>query len=143
MVDAIRRMRLRDDRPLGEDHHDQGAVAGIGNVWKSELMFLEKLDPFAPVSASTDAELEALLSRARTMMRATVDAKRPRYPDPFRPRAARVTREARLGEAPMNVYERTGLPCYACTTKIQSAAQGFTTPRTTYWCPRCQPSRRA
>ncbi|MFO0686796.1 MAG: DNA-formamidopyrimidine glycosylase family protein [Sandaracinus sp.] len=141
--EAIRRMRLRNDRPLGEVLLDQGAVAGIGNVWKSELCFLEKLDPFAPTAAFTDEELGRVLDRARTMMRQTVDAPRRRRPDPFAARAFRVTRDARLGEAPLCVYDRSGQPCYECGTPIESAAQGFSTPRITYVCPRCQPARGA
>lgn len=141
VTEAIRRLRLRNERPLGEVLLDQGAVAGIGNVWKSELCFLEKLDPFAPTEAFTDDELGRVLERARTMMRQTVDAPRRKRPDPFAPRAFRVTREARLGEAPLCVYERSGQPCYTCGATIESAAQGFTTPRITYACPRCQPTR--
>lgn len=140
--EAVRRMRLRSDRPLGEVLLDQGAVAGIGNVWKSELCFLEKLDPFAKVEAFTDEELERVVTRARTMMRQTVEAPRRRGPDPFASRAFRVTRDARLGESPLCVYDRSGQPCYECGTPIESAAQGFTTPRITYVCPHCQPTRR-
>lgn len=140
-IEALRRLRLRSERPLGEALLDQGALAGIGNVWKSELCFLLRLDPFAPVSACTDEELVALLERARVLMRANVDAPRRRMPDPFTPRAGRVAREARLGEAPLSVYDRAGQACYACGAIITSASQGFVTPRITYVCPACQPRR--
>ena len=139
--EAVRRMRLRNDRPLGEALLDQGAVSGIGNVWKSELCFLERLDPFARVSAYTDPELAAVLERARVLMRETVDAPRRRAPDPFRPRAARVTRDARLGQAPLCVYDRAGQACYVCGGIVKSGSQGNVTPRITYWCATCQPSR--
>jgi endonuclease-8 len=141
MDDAVRRMRLRSDRPLGEVLLDQGAVSGIGNVWKSELCFLEKLDPFAPVAAYTDDELARVLAQARVRMRETVDRPRARMPDPFRPKGSRITRDARLGEAPLSVYDRAGEPCYVCGTTIESASQGLVTPRITYVCPTCQPRR--
>lgn len=139
--EGVRRLRLRNERPLGEALLDQGAVAGIGNVWKSELCFLVRLDPLAPTARCTDDELRALLVRARELMRANVDAPRRRAPDPFTPRASRVARDARLGEAPLSVYDRKGAPCYACATPIESASQGAVTPRITYFCPTCQPRR--
>lgn len=139
--EALRRLRLRNDRPLGEALLDQGAVAGIGNVWKSELCFLLALDPYAPVARCKDDELLALLDRARELMRANVDAPRRTRPDPFAPRANRVARDARRGESPLSVYDRAGQPCYACGTTITSAWQGFVTPRITYTCATCQPRR--
>jgi endonuclease-8 len=139
--EALRRLRARDDRPLGEALLDQGAVAGIGNVWKSELCFLVKLDPFAPVARASDEELLKLLAKAREGMRAAVEAPRRRMPDPFAPRASRVTRNARRGESPLCVYDRAGQPCYECGTPITSASQGTSTPRITYVCPTCQPRR--
>ena len=141
-AEALVRVRLRNDRPLGEVLLDQGAVSGIGNVWKSELCFLGELDPFAPVSRCSDEELASLFARARTLMRAAVDAPRRRVPDPFTPRASRVARDRpRRGESPLSVYDRAGQPCYACGTLIASATQGNVTPRITYVCPTCQPRR--
>ena len=139
--EGVRRLRLRNDRPLGEALLDQGAIAGIGNVWKSELCLLGGLDPFASVEKHTDDELRVLLERARDLMRANVEATRRRIPDPFVPRAGRVAREARQGEAPLSVYDRAGKPCYTCGALITSASQGFVTPRITYVCPSCQPRR--
>ncbi len=140
--EARRRLRLRNERPLGEALLDQGAVAGIGNVWKSELCFLEHLDPYASVEKCSDAELDAVLDRAQTMMRENVDRPRRKQPDPFAPKAGRVARDPRLGESALSVYDRAGQPCYVCGTKIESGSQGLITPRITYVCPRCQPSRR-
>jgi endonuclease-8 len=139
--EALRRIRARDERPLGEVLLDQGAVAGIGNVWKSELCFLTKLDPFALTACVTDDELRALLARGRELMREAVDAPRRRWPDPFTPRASRVTRDPRRGESALCVYDRATQPCYTCGTPIVSASQGNVTPRITYACPTCQPRR--
>jgi len=74
---AIANLRAREDVPLGEALLDQARVSGIGNVWKSELLFRERLDPFAMVSSFTDDALRALLARARSSMQAVV-AQRPR-----------------------------------------------------------------
>ena len=49
---------------VGEALLDQRAVAGIGNVIKSEALFMERLDPWAPVHAFSDDELRAVLGRA-------------------------------------------------------------------------------
>lgn len=62
MDEALARLRWRKELPLGEALMDQSAVAGIGNVWKSELCFNLRLDPFAPVSAATEQELRALVT---------------------------------------------------------------------------------
>ena len=63
--EAVRRLRERDEVPLGEALLDQRAVAGIGNVIKSEALFMERLDPWAPVRAFSDGELRAVLGTRR------------------------------------------------------------------------------
>jgi len=140
--EALTRLRMRKEVPLGEALMDQSAVAGIGNVWKSELCFNLKLDPFAPVEAASEAELRALLELARKQMKETVERKPRRIPDPFAPRGG--TRHTRLnhrhGQKRQAVYERLGQPCYDCGTPIEMKRQGAHD-RSTYYCPKCQPSR--
>ena len=68
--EAVRRLRERPAMPLGEALLDQRAVAGIGNVIKSEALFMERLDPWAPVRAFSDVELRAVLERAATLLAA-------------------------------------------------------------------------
>jgi endonuclease-8 len=142
--EALARLRMRKEVPLGEALMDQSAVAGIGNVWKSELCFNLRLDPFAPVAAASDDELRALLQLARKQMKETVERAPRRIPDPFAPR--RGTRQTRIdrrhGQKPVSVYERAGDPCYDCGTPIAMKRQGAQD-RSTYYCPRCQPSRSA
>src|SRR5688572_15527105 len=70
--EALRRLALRNQQPLGEALMDQSAVAGIGNVWKSELCFNLRLDPFAAVAAHTEEELRALLVMARELLQKSV-----------------------------------------------------------------------
>ena len=142
--EALARLRMRKETPLGEALMDQSAVAGIGNVWKSELCFNLKLDPFAPVAAVSDDELRALLQLARKQMKETVERAPRRIPDPFSPRfPTRQTRmNRRHGQKTQSVYGRAGEPCYDCGTSIAMRHQGAQD-RSTYYCPRCQPSRSA
>jgi endonuclease-8 len=143
--EGVRRLRLSNALSLGEALMDQRNIAGIGNVWKSELCFNLKLDPFAPVAAYSDDELRAVLLLGREQMRDNVHGARQRartIPDPFSPppfrRSAR--RERRMYEKTLSVYGRRGEPCYDCGRTIERRTQGDP-PRTTYWCPRCQPAR--
>lgn len=140
--EAIRRLARRAHRTLGEALLDQGAVAGIGNVWKSELCFNLKLDPFATVGHHTEDELRALVRLARMQLVENVVAKRRTLPDPFEPKGAPRTarRVRRSGEGRLSVYERAGERCYDCGTTIEVEKQGEM-PRSTYWCSVCQPRR--
>ena len=141
LQEAVTRLRRHDETPLGEALIDQGVIAGIGNVWKSELCFSLRLDPFAAVSAHQDVELFSLLSLARTQMLDNVYSPKRSMPDPFEGRGQRKARlDRRQGEHVLSVYERAGKPCYDCATPIAMRHQGEQR-RSTYWCPQCQPSR--
>jgi len=133
---AVARARQRPpDAQLGALLLDQRVASGIGNVYKSEVLFLEQLDPFAPVASLDDQALAHLYGHARTLMQQNLG--------PWRRTTTRdLTRggPAPRGEARVHVYRRAGHPCRACGTIIRSAPQGDP-PRTTYWCPRCQPAR--
>jgi endonuclease VIII len=128
MEEAVERLRARDAEQLGNALLDQTAVAGIGNVYKSEVAFLERLDPWATVSAITDEELESALRTARRLLQANTRG------------GARVTTGSGARGQGLWVYGRVGLPCRRCGTLIRSARQGDLA-RLTYWCPRCQPPR--
>ena len=128
-AEALHRLRERDEEQLGNALLDQRAVAGIGNVYKSEVAFLEGLDPWAPAGAFTDDELSAALRTARRLLRANTRG------------GARVTTGSGARGEGLWVYGRTGRPCRRCATTIRQARQGELA-RSTYWCPRCQPSRR-
>lgn len=71
--EVLRRLRQRDDVPLGVAIMDQRAVGGIGNVYKSEGLFRRGFDPFAPTAAFSDDELRDLLLELRALMRFNVD----------------------------------------------------------------------
>jgi endonuclease-8 len=123
----VRRLRADPRRSLGEALLDQRSVAGIGNVYKSEVCFIERMDPWAPVGSFDDAALAAVLRRARELLRANVSG------------GQRVTTGvARPGDS-VWVYGRSGRPCRRCGTPIRGRRQGAQA-RLTYWCPRCQAS---
>ena len=124
--EALRRLRERNDAELGNALLDQRAVAGVGNVVKSETAFVERLDPWAPVRAYDDDALRAALATARRLLQANTGG------------GARVTTgNPRRGQQ-LWVYGRAGRPCRRCGTIIRSARQGELA-RPTYWCPTCQP----
>ena len=120
---AEARRRLRDpsrvSTSIAEALLDQRALAGMGNIWKNETLWTERVDPFAAVGSLDDATLQRLVATARRLM---VTSVKQRVPGPF------------------NVYRKTGRPCRRCGTAIASTQQGSELPRTTYWCPRCQAS---
>jgi endonuclease VIII len=133
------RRRLRDPARAGmaiaEALLDQRALAGIGNVYKSELLWIERVSPFTPVADLDDPALRRLVANARRLLLANVA--RGRGPE-------RVTTAGDRGApGPLYVYRRTGRPCRRCRTAIASVRQGTGIPRTTYWCPNCQPDRPA
>ena len=128
-AEALGRLRARSSVELGPALLDQRSVAGIGNVYKSEICFLEGLDPGAPVSAVPDAALLHLLSTARRLLVANAGAGRS---------GRRVTTGIPVPGASLWVYGRGGRPCRRCGTRILARRQGEQA-RMTYWCPRCQP----
>jgi endonuclease VIII len=113
------------ERAIGDALLDQRIVAGLGNVYRSEVCFIERVDPFAPVGSLEDRTLRRLLETGARLLRANRDG------------GARVT--TALG-TPGNLYAygRTRRPCRRCGTLIVSRLAGAN--RRAYWCPRCQPS---
>lgn len=132
--EAIRRMRARPDLALADALLHQRIAAGIGNVYKSEVLFICRLDPFARVSDITDDNLRTALATARTLLKANVAmASRAivTYAG-FRRTTARLRPSERL-----YVYGRARKPCRRCGTPIRVRAHGPHA-RLTYWCPKCQ-----
>ena len=111
---------------------DQRVACGIGNVYKSEVLFLERLDPFLPISAVDDATLARVFTHARALMQHNLGPWR-------RTTTVDLTRGglAPRGAARVHVYRRAGQPCRVCGTAIAAAPQGDP-PRRTYHCPVCQ-----
>jgi endonuclease-8 len=102
---------------------DQRVAAGIGNVYKSETLFVAGVDPFAPVSDLSPATRRRLIAIAARLLRANLDGPR-----------------RRTVPGGLAVYGRTGRPCRRCATPIRGRRQGEQA-RMTYWCPTCQAGR--
>lgn len=115
LAEAVCSLRAASEASLGEALLDQGRIAGIGNIFKSEACFAARLDPRRRLGELSDAELERVLRAVREQMQVAVAD----------------------GRHPRAVYHRAGRPCPACGTPIASRGQGDAN-RTSYWCPRCQ-----
>ncbi|MBO1335847.1 Fpg/Nei family DNA glycosylase [Streptomyces sp. VRA16 Mangrove soil] len=126
--DAALRNLLKDPaRPLGEALLDQRNLAGIGNIYKSELCFVLRVTPWLPVG---DLPADAA-ARLPLLAHKLLDANRDR---PARSTTGRARPSERLF-----VYGRAGRPCLRCRTTIREANQGDgSRERPTYWCPGCQ-----
>ena len=133
---AVARLRDRGDMEIADALLDQRAVAGIGNVYKSEVLFAGRVSPFARVADLPEAAIERLVALVVKFMRANVTdgstAAIVTYTG-FRRTTGRANPSERLW-----VYGRAGKPCRRCGTPVSRAKQGphF---RSTYWCPTCQP----
>jgi endonuclease-8 len=125
--EAIRRLRSHNTVPLGEAVMNQRLVCGIGNIYKSEILFIMGFDPFAPIERFSDDELQHMLQKGRALMLRNLGG--PRRTTRFGSDAGR-----------MWVYGRSGAPCPKCGAEIKLRRQGEAG-RTTCWCPQCQPAR--
>jgi len=127
-------MRQRRD-PIADVLLDQRVMAGIGNVFKSEILFLAEVDPFAKPAELSDAQLERVIATAQAQLRANVLPPSRTLSPAF---GRRTTRSLDPNQK-LWVYGRGGKPCRRCGAPIQSRATGLDA-RLTYWCPRCQRS---
>lgn len=100
---------------------DQRVASGIGNVYKSDVCWLHRLDPFTPLAAVPPELLRSLLDTSHRLLVANLG------------RSGRVTYRDGLA-----VYGRRGQPCPRCATPVRMRRQGPMA-RSTYWCPACQP----
>ena len=123
---VVQRLRTHNAAPIGEAVMNQTIAAGVGNVYKSETLFLARINPWTRVAELDDGRLLHYLSESRRLMRLN------------RGPGRRVTRFRNDGGRHW-VYGRRGEPCYECGDLITLRRQGDAG-RTTYWCPRCQPA---
>lgn len=123
--EALRRLRSDADREVGLALLDQRNLAGLGNLYRTEVLFLQGLTPWVRVGDVPD--LGALVERGRRLLTANRD----RWEQS-------TTGSLRRGQTHW-VFERTGRPCRRCGAPIASAEQGPAPyARLTYWCPHCQ-----
>ena len=141
--EAVARLRSRPDVAIADALLDQTALAGIGNVYKSEVLFASKISPFTAVGDVTDEQLRSIVAVAIRFLRANVPGRSVRHNQAqdtdaivtytgLRRTTGRADPSARLW-----VYGRAGKPCRRCGTPVSRRRQGPHA-RSTYWCERCQ-----
>ena len=137
-AEAVARIRARVPAEIGDVLLDQSALAGIGNVYKSETLFACGVNPFAPAGSLDEEAVRNLVQTARRFLTVNVStglAAMTTYTG-FRRTTRRDDPRERLW-----VYGRARLPCRRCGTAIRVRKQGRDA-RLTYWCPACQDSKR-
>ncbi len=124
-AEAVRRLRADPDREIGPALLDQRNLAGIGNLYKAEALFVAGLNPWRRVS---EVDVAMLVDRAARLLQRNKGEW-----------SQITTGNPRRGLTHW-VFERSGQPCQRCGTRILLAEQGEAPyPRFTYWCPTCQP----
>ncbi|GAA4492510.1 Fpg/Nei family DNA glycosylase [Actinoallomurus oryzae] len=125
-AEAVRRLREDPSRPIGEALLDQTRLAGIGNLYKAETLFLRGVDPWRPVGEVDD--LDGMVELARRLL----DANKARVDQS-------TTGTKRPGDTTWVYGRRT---CRRCGSRVRRADQGGPArERVTFWCPTCQPGR--
>ena len=137
--EAAARLRLLANEEIGEALLNQTVVAGIGNVYKSEICFACGVNPFRLVESLSMAETMCLMTTAREFMQANVTSASGDRVATYKG-MRRTTRYSDPAEA-LWVYRRRGDPCRKCGTPIEARKQGLDA-RTTFWCPVCQPDQK-
>jgi endonuclease-8 len=126
---AIANLAAHPDLELGLALLNQTVLAGLGNVFKSEVAFACSLSPFRKVATLTEDQLADLVATARKFLLANVtEASGHR----------RTTTRSTQKEENLCVYGRAGQPCRRCASPIRGqkhTADG----RISFWCPVCQP----
>ncbi|GAA4702785.1 Fpg/Nei family DNA glycosylase [Phytohabitans rumicis] len=122
-AEAVSRLAARPDTAIAEALLDQTNLAGIGNLYKCEVLFLRGVSPWAPMRDVPD--LPALVALAHKLLAAN------------RGRWTQTTTGSLRKTETTYVYGRRAQPCRRCGTAIRKVEQAD---RVTYWCPVCQPS---
>ena len=116
---VVERIAGMPDVEIADALLDQRVVSGIGNIFKSESLFVARVNPFARAGDLSRDDLARVVDAARRLMRASAEARPPAF----------------------SVYSRGNEPCRRCGTRISGRKQGDNA-RITYWCERCQPRTR-
>lgn len=124
--EAVRRVSAQPERTIGEALLDQRNLAGIGTLYRSELLFLQGLHPRTPVGQVPN--VRRVLQRGQLLL----------YANRWRTEQS-TTGDLRAGRS-RYVFERPGQPCRRCGTPVLTEEFGPRgQERRSYWCPRCQP----
>lgn len=133
----IHRSRL----PIGALLMDQQVLAGVGNVYRAEVLYRQRIDPQRPGNTVRRGQFLALWSDLVDLMAegvrvGRIDTVRPEHTPEAMGRAPRVDDHG--GE--VYVYRRTGQPCLVCGSQVRTSVLQQ---RNLFWCPRCQPKFRS
>jgi endonuclease-8 len=130
---------------------NQRVLAGLGNVYKSEVLFAAGVNPFRAMRTITPREMELMVDVAQRYMKANVvdatPASKDRWPGTPDGKGGgivtysgnRRTMQAMDREERLWVYRRQGQECRRCGAMVMMRKQGGVQARSTYWCPECQP----
>jgi endonuclease-8 len=132
---AVANLRSRPELEIGVALMTQRLVAGMGNVFKSEVCFACGVNPFRTVASLSDEDLRALMSAAVKLMKANITE---RSGDPIVTYFG-MRRTTGRNDTSENywVYHRTGKPCRKCAAAIMGRKHGIDA-RSSFWCPACQ-----
>ena len=127
----------RSQRPVGDLLMDQAVVAGVGNVYRAEILFRHRIHPLRPGRTLRRGQFDALWSDLVALMQegvrtGRIDTVRPEHTPEAMGREPR--RDDHGGE--VYVYRRHGQPCLVCGAKVRT---DVLVGRNLFWCPRCQP----
>lgn len=129
------------DRAIGDLLMDQAVLAGVGNVYRAEVLFRQRLHPLRPGRTLRRSQFEAIWADLVALMAEGVrlnriDTVRPEHTPEAMGRPPR--RDDHGGE--VYVYRRTGQPCLVCGATVRTEVLAG---RNSFWCPRCQPRFRS
>ena len=128
MVGKVRKSK----KTIGELLMDQSVAAGVGNIYRAELLFRARLSPFTPGREVEVAKLRSIWKEAGALMQAgMVDRRIVTTKAADRPH----TKGKVLKEEAHYVYRRKGLPCFVCGTEVLKREMAG---RNLFWCPVCQ-----
>lgn len=131
----------RSRKPVGALLMDQRVLAGVGNVYRAELLFRHRMHPHRPGSTVRRGQFEAMWHDLVALMNegvlsGRIDTVRDEHTPEAMGRAPRVDDHG--GE--VYVYRRHGQPCHVCGARVRTEVlEG----RNLFWCPRCQPTFRS
>ena len=134
-AEVLGRLRMAGSGAIGDVLLNQRVLAGIGNVLKSEILFVAGINPFAAAGALGDADARRVVDVARELLAANVLTPAER----LNAAVGRRTTKSMDPHANLWVYGRSGKPCRRCGAVIQAKKTGIDA-RITYWCPKCQPA---
>lgn len=128
-------------RAIGDLLMDQKVLAGVGNVYRAEVLFRHRIHPLRPGNTLRSGQWRAMWADLVELMAVGVrtgriDTVRPEHTPEAMGRPPR--KDDHGGE--VYVYRRTSLPCLVCGTTVRT---GELAGRNTFWCPRCQPKFRS